>query len=106
MDKDRKYAELLSGDRCRLVVMAMETGRWSSEAVEFVDNLAAVRAREAPPLLQRSVFIAWRRRWTRMLAISCAKSFANSLVAPTLLPHALVGVDGSVPDFADLLGEV
>ena len=41
--------------------MAMETGgRWSSEAVEFVDNLAAARAREAPPLLQRSVFLAWR----------------------------------------------
>ena len=49
VDKERKYAELLSGDRCRLVVMAMETGgRWSSEAVEFVDSLAAARAREAP----------------------------------------------------------
>ena len=64
VDKERKYTELLSGDRCRLVVMAMETGgRWSSEAVEFVDNLAAARAREAPPLLQRSVFLAWRRRY-------------------------------------------
>ena len=55
VDKERKYVELLSGDRCRLVVVAMETGgRWSPEAVEFVDNLAAARAREAPPLLQRS----------------------------------------------------
>ena len=80
VDKERKFVELLSGDRCHL---AMETGgRWSSEAVQFVDNLAAARAREAPPLLQRSAFLAWRR--------------GGGLVAPTLMPHALAGVDGSI----------
>ena len=107
LDKERKYAELLSCDRCRLVVVAMETGgRWNPEAVEFVENLAAVRGRDMPPRLQRSAFLAWRRRWTRMLAISYGRSFANSLVAPTLMSHALAGNDGSVPVFADLLGEV
>ena len=36
-DKERKYAELLEGDRCHLVVVALETGgRWSAEALEFV----------------------------------------------------------------------
>ena len=106
-DKELKYSELLSGDRCRLVVVAMETGgRWSPEAVEFVENLAAARARDAPPTLQRSTFLGWRRRWSRMLSISCGRSFANSLVAQSLVPHALAGIDGSVPNFADVLGEV
>ena len=32
-DKERKYSELLHGDKCRLVVVALETGgRWSLEA--------------------------------------------------------------------------
>ena len=64
-DKELKYSELLSGDRCRLVVVAMETGgRWSPEAVEFVENLAAARARDATPTLQRFAFFGWRRRWS------------------------------------------
>ena len=41
-DEERKYAELLEGDRCHLVVVALETGgRWSSEALEFVESLAS-----------------------------------------------------------------
>ena len=90
-DKERHNVELLSGDRCRLEVLATETG--GNGVLKFVDNLAAARTREAPPLLQRSAFLAWRQRWTRMLAVS----FANSLVAPMLMPHALAGIDGSVP---------
>ena len=36
-DKENKYAELLQGDRCRLVVVGMETGgRWSTESLQFV----------------------------------------------------------------------
>eukprot|EP00973_Karenia_brevis_P071494 9933428-Karenia_brevis.AAC.1 len=35
-DKERKYAELVCGSRCRLVVVAIETGRrWSAEACTF-----------------------------------------------------------------------
>ena len=37
---------------CHLVVVGLETGgRWSNEAVKFVDNLASARARDAQPLL-------------------------------------------------------
>ena len=105
-DKERKYFELLSGDRCRLVVVALETGgRWSEEAMQIVDDLAAARARDAPLLLRRSAFLAWRKRWSRMIAILCARAFANSLVAVSTSPHALAGVDGRMPDLVDLLGE-
>ena len=46
-DNAQKYAQLLVGDRCRLVVVALETGgRWSTEALEFVECLARSRARE------------------------------------------------------------
>ena len=40
-DKEAKYHELLSSAKCRLVVVALETGgKWSSEAIEFVTSLA------------------------------------------------------------------
>ena len=56
-DKENKYAELLQGDRCRLVVVGMETG--GRQALQFVEMLAAARAREAPRVLRRSAFLAW-----------------------------------------------
>ena len=100
-DKERKYAELLESERCRLVVVALETGgRWSTEATEFMASLAAARAREAPRILWRSAFLGWRRRWSRMLAVSCARAFAASLVV--LPAAALSGTDGPTPDLADL----
>ena len=80
-------------------------GRWSLEAVSFIERSAMARARDAPPNLQRSAFLSWRRRWTRMIAISCGRSFANSLVAQSSHPHALAGVDGGVPHLAEVLSE-
>ena len=44
-DKERKYPELLTGTRCRLVVVAMEVGgRWSEEAHYFLEALAEARS--------------------------------------------------------------
>ena len=81
-DKERKYAELINGDRCRLVVVGVETGgRWSDEPVTLLDHLASARAREAPPILRGSAFFMWRRRWSRMLAVACGRAFAQSLVS-------------------------
>ena len=101
LEKERKYAELLHGDRCHLVVVGIETGgRWSPEALHFVDTLAATRAREAPPTLRRSAYLAWVRRWPRMLAVSCGRSFAHSLISPPAVD--LQGTDGPLPDLADL----
>ena len=104
-DKEVKYSELVPAERCRLVVIALETGgRWSTEALNFVEDMANSRAREAPPRLRRSAFLAWRKRWTRMLSVSCARSFATSLV--TGQQDVMAGVDGSTPDLADLFGSV
>ena len=104
VDKEAKYAELVGGNRCVLVVVALETGgRWSGEAVEFIDMMAGARAREVLPIMRRSVHLAWRRRWMRMLSVSCARAFASSLVAPG--QDVWSGTDGATPDLADLLGE-
>ena len=101
--KERKYHELLTGDDSRLVVSGIETGgRWSGEAANLSD-FAGVRARSAPPLLRGSAFFAWRKRWMRMLSVSCSRSFASSLVSPRA--DALDGQDGFAPDLADLFAE-
>ena len=63
------------------MVVALETGgRWSAETLSFIEELAQARARDAPFRLRRSGFLAWRKQWTRM-SVSCARSFASSLVA-------------------------
>ena len=62
-----------------------------------------VRARSAPPLLRGLAFFAWRKRWMRMLSVSCGRSFGSSLVSPRA--DALDGKDGFAPDLADLFAE-
>ena len=96
-DKERKYSELFYGNKCRLVVVALETGcRWSPEAVNFIERLSMARARDASLNVQTIIFVSWRCRWTRMIAISCGRSFAYSLSFSSYL-HALVRVDGEFP---------
>ena len=83
-DKETTFPELVRSGRCRLVVHAMETGgRWSEETVSVIHQLAIARAREVPSYMSHQVALAWERRWTRMLATTCAISFAASLVEPS-----------------------
>ena len=105
-DKETKYAELLVGDRCRFVVVALERGgRWSSEPIQFVESLASCRAREEQPTLVRPAFLAWRRQWARMISISCARAFATSLLAGPRALYAVAGADGETPDAVSLFCE-
>ena len=97
-DKERKCAELLQGDRCHLVVVAIETGgRWSTESLDFVKTLASARARDAPHILRRSAYLdaemvphAGRVLWEGF----------RPLVSPPAVD--LQGTDGPPPDLADL----
>ena len=69
-----KEATYLTG-RCRLVVMAIETGgRWSSEAMDFVRQLAFAEAREVLSHMRFPIALVWERRWTRMLSTACSPS--------------------------------
>ena len=101
-DKERKYPELERGNRCRLVVTAMEVGgRWSEEAYHFLDTLAIARARDAPAAFRGSVHQASKRRWTAMLAVAGMRSFADSL----LKVEATTGTlhEGEYPTLGQLL---
>ena len=89
-DKEAKYAELVRNERCRLVVVALKTGgRWGTEALEFVADMASSRARDAPPVVRRSAFLV--------------RAFAASLVVGQR--DAWASVDGSAPDLVDLYTE-
>ena len=80
-DKERAYPELLSGSRCRLIVLAVETGgRFSAETAESLRQLAGAKAQSAPSFLRGAVAAAFEKRWSRLLALSVASSLADSLL--------------------------
>ena len=86
-EKEHKYHELVGGERCRLIVVARETGgRWSCEAMD--DGCGKL----AGP---HSALFAWRRQWMRMLAVSCARACASSLASTH--PVSPEGQDGFAP---------
>ena len=65
-DKEAKYAELVASERCRLVVVALETGgRWSTEALEFVADMASFRARDASQVLRKK-----SATWSRVKGVN------------------------------------
>ena len=104
-DKERKYSELLVSRRCKLVVIALSTGgRWSSEALKFVNALAFAKARAAPHYLRKSAWLTWQRRWVRMLSIAAANSFATGLLVPAKLVGACA-LDGAPLELCDLFAE-
>ena len=101
--KERTCPEFLQSRRCRLVVLAFETGgRWSHEATNFIRLLAQSKARQAPALLQRSVMAALISRWSAMLSHAAMQSFAASLLDQNLSTHS--NVDGNTP-VSQLLAE-
>ena len=66
--------------RVRLLTLACETGgRWSDQCVDFVRMLAAHKAKEAPPILQRSAEYGWQSRWWTLLSCSAHRTFAASI---------------------------
>ena len=79
-------------------------GRWSDEALHFIETLASGRARDTAPVLRCSAFLGWRRRWIRMLSISCSLAFASSLLSSR--DDVWEGTDGASPDLAELFGQV
>ena len=74
-DHERSQNMRTHGDR--LVVVGVEMGGRSDEAMQFIAELAACKAREAPPVMRFSTFLAWQRRWTRMIATSCGRAVAH-----------------------------
>ena len=68
-------------------------GRWSDDCVCLLRELACFRAASEPPLLRRSVQLAFLRRWWGLLSVAVHYSIAAALepslhVAEGLFPVA------------------
>ena len=97
-----RYAELVGGERARLVVLGCEVGgRWAPEATDVLRSLAAVKAREAPELLRRSATQAWHRRWSCILSVAAQTAVAETMMAPG--SSHLAEVELGEPALGDLL---
>ena len=105
-DKESRYPELLRRGRCRLVVVGVDVaGRMREETVDFLDCLARAKARAVPVYLQKSAALAFRRRWSRMLAVSVASSFAASLLLTKAELRNTPAKDGLAPWLLNVLAE-
>ena len=102
--KDKKYPELLTTRRCKLVVVAMEVGgRWSDEAWTFLSLLAQAKAATGPKTLQQSMQYRLVRRWSQMISVAAQAGFAATLLgeSSTQTPPC----NSVVPEWGVLLSE-
>ena len=99
----RRYPELVGGDRGRLLVLGSEVGgRWEPEALGVLRSLTATKVREAPVLLRRSAALAWHRRWVCLLSVAAQTALAESLLGPSLTCSEW---EVDMPPLGDLLAE-
>ena len=98
------YPEIEAAPEMHLATLACEVGgRWSKECQDVIEQLARVRAREAPAYLRTATKLACAARWWAIL--SCAQQ--NALAA-TLIDDAVCLLDGwdtPIPDIVDILSE-
>ena len=105
-DKERAYPELVSGGRCRLVVLAIELGgRFSKETAEFLESLALSKAESEPRHLRGPTAAAFLRRWSRMLAVSVASAHAWSLLSDKSALAGDAAAMGKMPWLQDVIIE-
>ena len=80
--KERTYPELLERNgRVRLVVLGIETGgRWMSEGIDFIRQLAKAKVRDVPLALKMSAELSWTRRWINCMACAAQRTLALSLL--------------------------
>ena len=102
--KRRTYPEFEGAGRCQLVVFGIEVGgRWSQEAPDFIRLLARARGRAVPELVRRSAELAWRNRWSALIAVATQRALAASLLE---LPLEQAGCwDGEAPPLGEVLAE-
>ncbi len=80
--KRRTYPELLRSPFGRLVILACEVGgRWNTDALRMVSDLAKQKSQGAPALLRQSARAAWHYRWWSLLSVATQSALAATLLA-------------------------
>ena len=104
--KRRKYADVHSSPVACLLVVGCETyGRWTEDAIRIMRELAALKAREAPPLLQGCARYSWSNRWWALVSVGVQRAIAEALLCgggPDLQAYPAVT---SAPPLADLVAQ-
>ena len=73
--------------------MALSTGgRWSSEALAFIQTLAFAKARAVPEYMRASAVFTWQRRWTRMLSVVAVPHVTPRLPTKSVEPGHLAAM--------------
>ena len=102
--KRQKYRDVTASSQAALVVLGCEVyGRWCDDAIRLVREMAALKARQAPPMLRGCAQYAWSNRWWSLVGVGVQKAIAESLLrhgGSDLLPQAPVA-----PPLADMLLE-
>ena len=98
------YPELRAAARCCLAVLGFEVGgRWSTQALDLVRQLAWARARSQPDHLKAASAHAFMYRWSALLAVAAQRAFAASLLE---LPQQNTDLEeGVCPEFSDFLAD-
>ena len=100
--KETCYAELVRGERGRLVLLGSEVGgRSAPEALRLLSRMAIGRADQTPALLRASARFAWHRRWLCAISVTVHAAFAASLAEPAALQT--VGAVFEFPSDAEVL---
>ena len=100
-DKETKYAELVEGDRCRLVVVPIGTGGRSGGKTIRSVWLQVVLVRLFPSCSGPRSWLGGGGGPACWLHL-CSRAFAGSFTSDA---EAMEGVDGVTPDLADLIGQ-
>ena len=79
--KANTYPELVNSSLLQLLTVASETGgRLNRTGCKLLEDVAAVRARAEPAVLQSAAARAWRNRWTTLLSVCVQDALAATLV--------------------------
>ena len=55
-------------------------GRWCDDAVSVMRELAALKAKQAPPLLRACARHAWSERWWGLIGVGVQRAVAEALL--------------------------
>ena len=79
--KRRKYADVIASTQAAFLVLGCEVyGRWSDDAASIIQELAALKARQAPPLLLGAARYAWSNRWWALVGVGVQRAVAEALL--------------------------